>query len=275
MDLQFDLDMPRRSTYSELVIISSDDEEMSDGVSVVSTDDEEMIDVETQMMALNVEAQMAEPRDVPQRQMTMGHYDPNAPSNSVQYYLNMLEPSSSRGYRLPDERPDTPDSFTTVHPINSCSNLIPYVDTPQSPPEHERRFMNESFDDLSVTPTNNSVTQMPMMPMTNVGSPPQETNQANNGAAHEYFTDCLVCEKPYEQITDELVIDYIHKTEYPGESAFSKGGRRLAYVEGMKAGTFLRIPKGLSEAAACDGNLYSIPQGALVTRALPNTLPLL
>ena len=157
MDLQFNIDMPRRSTYSDLVIISSEDEEMSDGVSVISTDDEEMVDVETQMMALNVEAQMAEPKDIPQRRMTMGHYDPNAPSNSVQYYLNMLEPTSSRDLRLPEGRPKTPESFATVRPINNCSNLLPFIDSPQSPPDFERGFMNESLDDLAATPTNSSV----------------------------------------------------------------------------------------------------------------------
>ena len=275
MNLQFNIDMPRRSTYSDLVIISSDDEEMSDGVSVISTDDEEMVDVETQMMALNVEAQMAEPKDIPQRRMTMGHYDPNAPSNSVQYYLNMLEPTSSRDLRLPEGRPNTPESFATVRPINNCSNLLPFIESPQSPPDFERGFMNESLDDLAATPTNSSVAQIPVLLMTHVGNLPQETAQTNNGAAHGYFTDCLVCGKPYEQITDELVIDYIHKTEYPGESAVNKEARRLAYLEGMKAGTFLLIPRGLSQAAACDGNVYSIPQGAMITRALPNTLPLL
>ena len=105
-----------------------------------------------------------------------------------------------------------------------------------------------------------STVQEVMVMSTHVGNLPQQSNQKNNPAAHGYFTDCLVCGQPYEQITDELVIDYIHKTEYPGETAVSKEGRRLAYLEGMKAGIFLLLPTGLSQAAACDGNVYPIPQ---------------
>ena len=71
------------------------------------------------------------------------------------------------------------------------------------------------------------------------------------------------------------MIDFIHRTDYLGESAIRKEGRRLPFLGGMRAGTFLLIPRGVLQAAACDGNVYAIPQSAVITRALPNTLPLL
>ena len=227
------------------------------------------------MMALNVESQMAEPREKPTRPMTMGPYDPEAPSNSVMYYVNMLRPSTSARPGQLDMTLTDAESLLPAHPIATCSSLVPFVDTPQSPLDYEKGFMEESLDDLSATPVNSPRNQTLPATTAHVGNLPHPSTQNNNGAAHGYFTDCLVCGKPYEQITDELVIDYIHKTEYQGESAVSKEARRLAYLEGMKAGTFLLIPRGLSQAAACDGNVYSIPQGAMIARALPNTLPLL
>ena len=44
----------------------------------------------------------------------------------------------------------------------------------------------------------------------------------------------------------------------------------LPYMESKHHGQ----GKSLSQAAACDGNDYSVTQSAIVTRSLPNTLPL-
>ena len=47
--------------------------------------------------------------------------------------------------------------------------------------------------------------------------PAEQQMQTPNGTAQGYFTDCMICGKVYEQLADEIVIDYIHHTEYPGE----------------------------------------------------------
>ena len=67
--------------------------------------------------------------------------------------------------------------------------------------------------------------------------------QPNNGAQHGAFSDCMVCGKSYEQMTYELVIDFIHRREYVGESAIRKERRRLAFLDGLRAGTFLLISR--------------------------------
>ena len=85
-------------------------------------------------------------------------------------------------------------------------------------------------------------------------------------------TDCLVCGKSVEQIQDEAVIDYLHKTAVRGESAEQFNARRLAFLEGMKVGCFMLIPGGVSQASACDGNTYSICHS--YKKAEPFTLPL-
>ena len=61
----------------------------------------------------------------------------------------------------------------------------------------------------------------------------------------------------------------------PTEPYYVKETRRRAFVEGMHAGTYFLIPRGVSQAAACDGNVYAIPQGAVVTNAISTNLPLL
>ena len=71
-----------------------------------------------------------------------------------------------------------------------------------------------------------------------------------------------------EQIQDEAVIDYLHKTAVRGESAEQFNARRLAFLEGMKVGCFMLIPG----ASACDGNTYSICHS--YKKAEPFTLPL-
>ena len=43
-------------------------------------------------------------------------------------------------------------------------------------------------------------------------------------------------------------------------------------MEGMQVGTFLLLPGGVSQAAACDGNIYTIDHTKPI--ALPGTLPL-
>ena len=84
----------------------------------------------------------------------------------------------------------------------------------------------------------------------------------------------MICGKPFEQIADGIVIAFIHHTESPGEPYYVKG-RKRAIVEGMHAGTFYLISRGMSLAAAYGGYVYAISQGAIVTNANPSNIPLL
>ena len=84
----------------------------------------------------------------------------------------------------------------------------------------------------------------------------------------------MICGNPFEQIADEIVIDFVHHTEYPGEPSFVKEARTRAFIEGMYAGNYFLIPRGVSHAAACVGNVYATPQGAVVT-ITPTNIPLL
>ena len=148
------------------------------------------------------------------------------------------------------------------HPINICSQLIPMVDTPMSPPAMDKyptgdwRAMAE--------PSSSNKQQCP--------SGIHFRGSSDDNPYITGCTDCLICGKSVEQIQDEAVIDYLHKTDIRGESPEQFNARRLAFLEGMKVSCFMLIPGGVSQASACDGNLYSICHN--YQKALPNTIHL-
>ena len=84
------------------------------------------------------------------------------------------------------------------------------------------------------------------------------------------YSDCVVCGKPVQKIQEETVNDYMDKTVVVGEALAETQARRRAFLDGMNAGTFLLMPGGVSRAAACDGNCYSIGYNY---DTLPGTLP--
>ena len=85
------------------------------------------------------------------------------------------------------------------------------------------------------------------------------------------FTDCLICGKTTEQIKKEAVDDYISRTVRVGETERETEARAQASIAGMSTGTFVFVQARVSQAATCDGNMYTIttadqahvPAGAL------------
>ena len=149
------------------------------------------------------------------------------------------------------------------HPINLCSQLIPMVDTPMSPPAIDKY----PTGDWRITAEATTSSSQRHEGGIHFRGPTAADNPYITGC-----TDCLVCGKSVEQIQDEAVIDYLHKTAVRGESAEQFNARRLAFLEGMKVGCFMLIPGGVSQASACDGNTYSICHS--YKKAEPFTVPL-
>ena len=75
---------------------------------------------------------------------------------------------------------------------------------------------------------------------------------------NEWVTGCLVCGKPYYQVIDETVADYLDQTAQPGETVRERQIKRNAFIDGIQSGVFTFIPPGVSQAAACDGLFYSV-----------------
>ena len=248
-----------------IICISSDDE--MERVSSASVDDLESLsdDDEVALLAECVERQMELPLasgNIPvpscSNQQGEDHYGtprlsyiPGPMFDAGYFDLGMGRGPVARDTRLKND-----------HPINICSQLIPMVDTPMSPPAVDK-YPTDDWRAM-VEPSTSNKQQCPS------GihfKGPSDDNPYITGC-----TDCLICGKSVEQIQDEAVIDYMHKTAVRGESPEQFNARRLAFLEGMKVGCFMLIPGGVSQASACDGNLYSICHN--YQKALPNTIHL-
>ena len=93
------------------------------------------------------------------------------------------------------------------HPINICSQLIPMVDTPMSPPAKDK-YPSGDWRIAAEATISNSQQHADGIHF-----------RGPNGGDKPYITgctDCLVCRKSVEQIQDEAVIDYLHKTATRG-----------------------------------------------------------
>ena len=80
MDPPFCFESEQDPVYSVLIMISSDeDETFGEGVSIISLKFEEnMMDVEAQLLAMNIDAQLSTPVTVRGRQMTLESQDERA-----------------------------------------------------------------------------------------------------------------------------------------------------------------------------------------------------
>ena len=154
-------------------------------------------------------------------------------------------------------------------PINQCSKLVPQVDTPLSPPLCEQGpsysrydYVGPNVTDFTV-PVNSHIQGISVRIGANCGEP--------NAAA---YGDCIVCGKSYEQIRETAVLTYLESTSRRGETHYDQQRRRDAYLAGMNQGTVLLVPRGVSLAAACDGNYYQIPQEYIESNPPPGVLPI-
>ena len=146
------------------------------------------------------------------------------------------------------------------HPISRqlCQHMQPIPDTPESlTPENCGHTDNICPDDITNQP--------PSIPLHN---PPPNiiavTDELNNLTLHphpqrnEWVTGCLVCGKSYDQVIEETVADYPDQTSQPGETVRERQIKRNAFIDGVQSGVFTFIPPGVSQAAACDGMIYSV-----------------
>ena len=88
-----------------------------------------------------------------------------------------------------------------------------------------------------------------------------------------YVTGCLVCGKPYKQVIEEAVADYLHQTAEPRETVRDRVLKRKAFIDGLQSGVFTSVPRGVSQAGACGGQVYMVnyanPQPGTQTNLLP------
>ena len=133
--------------------------------------------------------------------------------------------------------------------------MTPLVDTPLFPPVSERGPTHGRYDyagpNISdyTAPLNSHIQGISVRFGANCGEP--------NAAV---YGECIVCGRSYEQSRETAVLTYLESTSRRDESYHERQRRRSAYLEGMNQGTVLLVPRGVSQAAACDGKYYQISQ---------------
>ena len=137
----------------------------------------------------------------------------------------------------------------TNHPINIYRELIPHVDTPSSPPLEDRRI-----DFVLETPTyepSSAKTSLESVASHFKGLALSEDTPLTG------CSDCIVCGKTAAQIQSETVIVYLSKTVTIGETEEQTEAKK-SVLKWNDSRNVLIGNRGVSQAAACDGNFYSI-----------------
>ena len=72
------------------------------------------------------------------------------------------------------------------------------------------------------------------------------------------MTGCVVCGKSFDQFIEETVADYLNQTAQPAETVRERQIKRNAFIDVIQSGVLTFLPPGVSQAAACDGLVYSV-----------------
>ena len=75
---------------------------------------------------------------------------------------------------------------------------------------------------------------------------------------NEWVTGCLVCGRSYDQVIEETVADYLNQSAQPGETVRERQIKRNAFIDGIQSGVSTFLTPGDSQAAACEGLIYSV-----------------
>ena len=259
---------PSPMLVDPIYISSDEDEEMSSFLSGTISeednmaDDEGSLESEIRSMSVHVETAMFAPIPIRPTFAQTVVTPPSTPRRRL-FSREDFNFDMGRGW-ISEERKN--------HPIGLCRTIVPVADTPQSPdtpnkrPDIYRPYDLPGPSERRMEPSSqgpNVSTITGHMEKVRLGQ--EESNQ---------FSDCIICGKSYKEIVETAVQEYLRRTWIEGESRESVDSRRVAFLAGLQAGTFMFVPRGLSQAAACDGNLYTMDTGVSVQKALPGTLPL-
>ena len=113
--------------------------------------------------------------------------------------------------------------------------MQPIPDTPESPTPENRGQSDDFYPDI--------------IPLDNPPNIIAVADELRNLTLHphpqrnEWVTGCLVCGKPYDQVIEETVADYLDQTAQPGETVRERQIKRNAFIDGGRSGVFTFIPR--------------------------------
>ena len=136
-------------------------------------------------------------------------------------------------------------NFLGSHPMEFCRQLTPIPESPESPPPSG----------------SNEPSSSTIYPLREISTIPQELRNLTLRAHMQddaNITGCLVCGKPYEQVIDDTAADYLYQTAQTHETIRERLLKHRAFTDGLQCGVFTFLLRGMSQAPACDGQMYDI-----------------
>ena len=245
---EYDSDDSRKS----VIYISSSEEESSDWETDCSTDTEQLI--------ARIEREVtSSPMLIGGRIMTSEIPDENMPVAGPSSSGANAEKTPKMDHRYFDlERCYAPPKRMEKSRIELCNTILPILESPMSPPDHERG------------PSQDTPLVQPSMSEFYTSYHVQNTRPHDN-LSNQRYTGCMVCGRSVDEIKDEKINCYMQRSTPRGEPEFVTKLRREAYINGLNAGCLLFIAPAVSQAAACDGTL--ITTSAPNQETVPGTLP--
>ena len=132
------------------------------------------------------------------------------------------------------------------HPITQCSQINPVRHMPWSPPLEEQRPTNEldsqqcGNDNVDSWYRNAHITGLGISVSGTCGLPNEK-----------FHSGCVVCGKSYADIKKKITLGYLLRERHiAGETYEQRIARRDVFPAGMKARSFILVPRGVSQAAA-------------------------
>ena len=273
MSLQFSVDELIQPLVS-LSYLSSDDEMEVDCPSSQTEADPD-VDSDKELIACYREAPVPIPRGMGGRGMTLdlsNCLDNDSQSSTLcsqGSYFNSEPDNELIDLVLGLHPPSRGSTNVSGQMMANCSQLEPALESPQSPPPHERGYQTipeaPRWDqDERYWPPNSHITGVTVRTSGHCGV--QNLVQ---------YGDCVVCGKAADINQEEVIFNYLERTHQAGESYETRQRRRHAFQAGMQAGAFVLVPRGRSQTAAFDGNNYQIaPNKCDDLPSLPGVLPL-
>ena len=196
--------------------------------------------------------------------------DLNLPSSElVESASTFSEPSNSLvDWFIGNPPPSYYGQSISNHPIAHCSQIDPVSDSPLSQPIDQQPTYDSRPDDHQSL-TRESWTNNPHI--TGLGINVSGTCGQPNDV---YHTGCIVCGKSYPAIKEEITLGYLESTHIQGETYETRMAKRYAFEAGMNAGSFILVPRGVSQATACDGLLYQVTPEDDINIPGPGVLPI-
>ena len=166
-------------------------------------------------------------------------------------------------FYTPDRRP---------HTLQLCPQLTPIPVTPESRTPKNRR-QPDLFQPYNL-PESPTTSAYPLLGISTLIEGLQDMSLHAHIEANAHLTGCLFCGKTYEQVIGKAVAHYLHQTSEPGKTVKDKALKRMAFVGGLQGGVFTFVPRGVSQAAACDRQVYTVNYSNTQPDTQTNLLPL-